>query len=71
MSDFSLKDLYRWCSIPYTQLATHPERKVPLRIVSDATELAQVMARTLVDEIHMHNQRQEPTRAIIPCGPTG
>jgi glucosamine-6-phosphate deaminase len=71
MSDFSLKDLYRWCSIPHTQLATHPERKVPLRIVSDAAEMAQVMAKTLVEEIQIHNQRQEPTRAIIPCGPTG
>lgn len=27
------------------------------------------MARELVDEIRLHNERGEPTRAIIPCGP--
>ena len=28
------------------------------------------MARELVDEIQAHNARGEPTRAIIPCGPS-
>ena len=71
MSDYSLKDLYGWCLIPHTQLETHPQKKVPFRLVKDAVEMAELMARTLVDEIKEHNQRKELTRAIVPCGPTG
>ena len=29
-----------------------------------------IMARELVDEIQAHNKQGEPTRAILPCGPS-
>ncbi len=32
--------------------------------------MGQLMARELADEIQVHNQRGEATRAIIPCGPS-
>ncbi len=69
--DFSLRELYEWCKIPVSELMTHPGRKVPLRLCADAQEMGQIMARELVDEIQAHNARGEPTRAIIPCGPSG
>lgn len=65
-----LQDLYSWCSIPYSQLESHPERKIPFRLCRDSAEMGQLMARELADEIQLHNRRGEPTRAIIPCGPS-
>ena len=71
MSDINLVDLYQWCKIPYTELESHPQRKIPLLICRDSLEMGQIMANTLVDEIEIHNRRGEVTRAIIPCGPSG
>jgi glucosamine-6-phosphate deaminase len=62
--------LYTWCRIPYDALEGHPALRVPFRLCRDSREMGQVMARVLVDEIREHNARGEPTRAIIPCGPS-
>jgi glucosamine-6-phosphate deaminase len=62
--------LYEYCNIPYDQLESHPRLKVPFRLCRDSAEMGQIMARELVDEIQLHNRRNEPTRAIIPCGPS-
>lgn len=70
MPDFTLKELYEWCRIPWQELEQHPARKVPLRICKDSTEMGIIMARELVNEIQTQNRRGETTRAIIPCGPT-
>jgi glucosamine-6-phosphate deaminase len=70
MPDFTLQELYEWCSIPWQELEHHPARKVPLRICKDSKDMGNIMARELADEIRAHNQRGEITRAIIPCGPT-
>jgi glucosamine-6-phosphate deaminase len=70
MSDFTLKELYAWCSIPYDRLEDHPELKVPFRIVKNSEEMGSIMARELAQEIVEHNKRGKNTRAIIPCGPS-
>jgi glucosamine-6-phosphate deaminase len=36
----------------------------------DSEAMGLIMARELVNEIEAHNKRGEPTRAILPCGPT-
>ncbi len=64
------RELYEYCKIPYDQLEHHPRLKIPFRLCRDSAEMGQIMARELVDEIQFHNQRGEPTRAIIPCGPS-
>ena len=69
MSDFSLKELYTWCKVPYEQLTNHPELRTPFRLCRDSSEMGVLMARELIDEIQEHNQRGDPIRAIIPCGP--
>jgi glucosamine-6-phosphate deaminase len=69
MSEINNKELYQWCKIPYNELINHPQRKVPFRLCKDADEMGQIMARELVDEIQVHNARNEVMRAIIPCGP--
>jgi len=44
--------------------------KTPFRLCRDSTEMGEIMARELVDEIQRHNRQGETTRAIIPCGPS-
>jgi glucosamine-6-phosphate deaminase len=70
MSDFTKKDLYEWCRIPYDKLETHPARKVPFRLVKDSEEMGRVMAEELVELIRKNNLAGRQTRAIIPCGPS-
>jgi len=64
-----LKNLYAWCSVPFDKLSTHPDRRVPFRIVNDSIEMGKNMARDLVDVIVKNNELKRSTRAIIPCGP--
>jgi glucosamine-6-phosphate deaminase len=63
-------DLLEWCRIPADQLATHPKRRIPLRLVRDSREMGEVMARELVDLVAANNSAGRDTRAIVPCGPT-
>ncbi len=69
MSHISKQDLYQWCKIPAKDLPNHPRRKVPLRVVQDSAAMGQLMAGELVEVVEANNQRNSPTRAIIPCGP--
>lgn len=69
MSFVTPQELYQWCSIPYSELENHPQRKTPFRLCADSAEMGAIMARELVDEIKSHNDKGEVTRAIIPCGP--
>jgi glucosamine-6-phosphate deaminase len=68
--DFSKKNLFDWCRIPVSELVFHPSLKIPFRLCQDSQEMGALMARELLDEIIFHNNRNEPTHAIIPCGPT-
>jgi len=70
MSVITSGELYAWCKIPYQELESHPQRKVPFRLCRDSEEMGQLMARELVNEIEAHNQSGEVTRAIVPCGPS-
>ncbi len=71
MSTIKMHELYNWCKIPYTELVNHPLLKIPFRLCNDSIDMGQIMARELVDEIKIHNEKSEVTRAIIPCGPRG
>jgi len=63
------KDLYRWCRIPVEELVGHPDVRVPFRLVRDAEELGELMARDFVELIQENNSLNRATRAIVPCGP--
>jgi len=69
MTDIRKRDLYEWCKILASELASHPKRRVPLRIVRDSATMGQLMAQDLVEVIEANNRENRPTRAIIPCGP--
>ena len=70
MSVITPQALYTWCKVPYQELPDHPQLKVRFRLCKDSAEMGQMMARELVDEIKVHNDQSERTRAIIPCGPS-
>ena len=70
MTTIDARDLYEWCRIPVGELADSRPR-VPLRLVADAEEMGRLMARELVDLVAQNNAEGRPTRAIVPCGPSG
>jgi len=71
MTDFVRpRDLLEWCRIPVGELLSHPQRRVPFRLADDAAEMARMMARELVDLIEARNRDGQPTRVIVPCGPS-
>ncbi len=69
MSQIRKRDLYEWCKVPARNLANHPQRKAPFRLVHDSVAMGQLMAEELVEIIEANNRRKAPTRAILPCGP--
>jgi glucosamine-6-phosphate deaminase len=69
MTTITAKKIQAWCSIPASDLESHPDCKVPFRIASDSKAMGALMARELVDLIVGNNAQNLPTRAIIPCGP--
>jgi glucosamine-6-phosphate deaminase len=69
MGAITRDQLYQWCRIPYQELEGHRDLRIPFRLCKDSEEMGRLMARELVDEIKVHNDRGEATRAIIPCGP--
>jgi glucosamine-6-phosphate deaminase len=69
MDDYTLQELYEWCSIPAAELEGHPQRKIPFRICRDSIAMGEIMARELLDEIRAANAARRDFRAIIPCGP--
>lgn len=62
-------DLYRWCSIPASDLLSHPDRVTPFRLCADRTQMGWLMARELVDEISRAGEEGRRFTAIVPCGP--
>jgi glucosamine-6-phosphate deaminase len=70
MSDFTARELYDWCKVPYQELERHPKRKVPFRLCQESAEMGQIMARELVDTIKSAAAQNRELRAIIPCGPS-
>ena len=70
MGAISKADLYRWCRVPGRELPNHPESRVRFRMVRDSAEMGALMARELVEVIETNNRQNQPTRAIVPCGPS-
>lgn len=70
MGQILRNDLYRWCKVPASELAKHPDLRVKFRVIPDSAEMGQLMAEDLVGVIEENNKRGSRTRAIIPCGPS-
>ena len=69
-SQINFKELYEWCQIPVKDLENHPDLKIKLKILDLKEEVYQWAADDLVKEVSQKNEFGEPTRWILPCGPT-
>lgn len=63
------KKLYKWCAVKAEDLASHPDCRVPFRMVEDSAQMGLLMAEELICEIEKANAEGRHFRAIIPCGP--
>ncbi len=64
-------DLYEWCRIPLAELASHPQKKVPIKILKTPADVHRWIAQDMVAEVKRNNAEGRPTHWILPCGPTG
>lgn len=58
------------CRIPIDQLEHHPGLKVKFKLVETPEEVHRWTARDMADEVKRNNGSRQPTRWILPCGPT-
>lgn len=63
--------LFEWCRVPVEALESHPERKVAVKILKTPDDVHRWVAQEMVGEVQRNNRNGEPTRWILPCGPTG
>jgi glucosamine-6-phosphate deaminase len=63
--------LFEWCRIPAGELENHPQARVPVKILEKPDDVHRFIARDMADEILRNNAAGQPTRWILPCGPTG
>jgi glucosamine-6-phosphate deaminase len=62
--------MFEWCQIPIENLESHPDAKVHIRVLASADDVHRFIARDMVDEVKRNNANDNPTRWILPCGPT-
>ena len=63
--------LFEWCRIPADQLENHPQKKVPIKIVRTPEDVHLWAAQEMIREVKYNNSLGNPTRWILPVGPTG
>lgn len=69
-SSLNFKDIYEWCQNPVKDLENHPDLKMRLKIFDTKEEVLRWAAEDLFQELKAKNAAGEPTRWILPCGPT-
>lgn len=65
------KALFEWCRIPTEQLESHPQSRVPIKIVETPDDVYRWAAQEMLSEVKENNSAGRPTRWILPCGPKG
>ena len=69
-SRIDLEQLIKWCRIPAEKLEHHPDAKVKIKILNQPDDVYQWVAREMANEVKANNRTKQPTRWILPCGPT-
>ncbi len=62
--------LFEWCRIPSAELEHHPNKKVAIKILATPDDVHRWAAQEMLEEVKRNNSLKEPTRWILPCGPT-
>ena len=64
------QQLLQWCTIPHTELASHPEKKVSrIDLSPTKAETFEKIGNMMADEIIANNKAGKPTKWILPAGP--
>ena len=63
------QQLFEYCRIPAEEMESHPEAKVPIKILPTPDDVHRFVARMMADEVKENNALGKPTRWILPCGP--
>lgn len=64
-------ELERWCQVPADRLGDRTDLRIPLQVVPSADDVHRRIAEEMVEEVRRNAAADEPTRWILPCGPTG
>ena len=64
------EELFRWCSIPWQELEKQPDLKTKLIIKPDRAEMMHMIGNMMADEVIAHNAAGQPTKWVLPAGPT-
>jgi glucosamine-6-phosphate deaminase len=59
------EELYQWCRIPFDQMQTHPDIRIPFRLTDDSASMGMLMARELADEIVAQASFQSNMRFLM------
>ena len=69
-SNLDPKALFEWCRIPAEELEGHPSIKIGIKILPTAGDVHRYVASMMAEEVQHNNASNQPTRWILPCGPT-
>jgi glucosamine-6-phosphate deaminase len=69
-STMNRERLFEICRIPVDELESRPDLKVKLKIMEKPDDVHVWAARDMFDEVKRNNETGQPTRWILPCGPT-
>lgn len=69
-SQIDTEALFRWCQISVDELESHPEAKVRIQILATPDDVYRWAANDMIEEVRQNTRSGQPTRWILPCGPT-
>lgn len=69
-SQIDSQKLFEYCRIPVEQLESHPLAKVKIKVLDAPEDVHRWFAQDMIEEIVRNNTKNNPTRWILPCGPT-
>ena len=69
-SRINSEELFSWCKIPTDQLENHPAARFKIIVLPTTDAVHQHIAREMLEEVKTNNRTGNPTRWILPCGPT-
>jgi glucosamine-6-phosphate deaminase len=62
--------LFEICRLPLEQLEKHPGLKIKFKLVDTPEAVHRWAAQDMAEEVKRNNTNGQPTRWILPCGPT-
>lgn len=69
-STIDREKLFEICRIPVAELEKHPGLKIKFKLVDSPEDVHLWAARDMADEVNRNNAVHQPTRWVLPCGPT-